>query len=351
MRFLLLAALLLQDRFGSITSSIEQRRYLEAEQGLRGILLVSPGDLRALSLLGVVLDSQGRYSEAEEAYLKAIKLAPDSSALLNNLGNHYLARGDSANARNSFERVLARDPAHPNANLQTAQLAVDQKDFAVALRCLARLPKSEQQEFAIRLLHLRALWGSGQKNAAETLLGELEKEAASNLRNRFALALAFVGMERFAEAETSFSIVLQSDPANFDVLYNLGMSALRAGHTERAIEVFQRALQIRPDDVDSLVGLSRARILGRRESQALPLLVRAHKLAQDRPDILLLMAQTSYNEGFFADTAIAYDKYLKLKPDDEIARRERGLALTRSFRVREGLKDLEAYVKKRPQDP
>src|SRR5881396_2339741 len=159
MRFLLLAALLLQDRFGSITSSIEQGRYREAEQGLRGILQVSPGDLRALSLLGVVLDSQGRYREAEEAYLKAIKLAPDSSALLNNLGNHYLARGDSAKARNSFEKVLAHDPAHPNANLQTAQLAADQKDFAVALRCLDRLPKSEQQGFAIRLLRLRALWG------------------------------------------------------------------------------------------------------------------------------------------------------------------------------------------------
>src|SRR6266496_3585416 len=136
MRFLLLAALLLQDHFGSITSSIEQGKYREAEQGLRGILQASPGDLRALSLLGVVLDSQGRYPEAEAAYLKAIKLAPDSSVLLNNLGN---------------------------ANLQTDQLAAGQKDFAVALRCLDRLPKSEQQGFAIRLLRLRALWGSGQK--------------------------------------------------------------------------------------------------------------------------------------------------------------------------------------------
>ncbi len=129
------------------------------------------------------------------------------------------------------------------------------------------------------------------------------------------------------------------------------MSALRAGHTDRATAVFERALQVRPGDVDTMVGLSRALILGRKESQALPILVRAHNLAQDRPDILLLMAQTSYNQGFFADTAIAYEKYLKLRPDDEIARRERALALTLSFRVREGLTDLEAYVKKHPKDP
>ncbi len=340
-----------EDPYRAITSAVEQNRFAEAEKGLRDILKSYPGDLRALSLLGVVLDSQGRYQEAEDVYAKAIKLAPDSFPLLNNIGNHYLARGDAGKARKSFEKVLAREPSHSNANLQLARLAVDRKDFPVALRCLTRLPNSEKQDFPVRLLHLRALWGSGQKVAAEALLGELEKEASADLRYRFALAMGFVAMERFAEAEASFAVVLQSDPANFDVLYNLGMSALRAGHTNRATAVFERALQIRPGDVDTMVGLSRALILGRKESQALPILVRAHNQAQDRPDILLLMAQTSYNEGFFADTAIAYEKYLKLRPDDEIARRERALALTRSFRVREGIKDLEAYVKKHPKDP
>ncbi len=340
-----------EDRYQAITSAVEQNRFAEAEKGLRDILKSSPGDLRALSLLGIVLDSEGRYQEAEDAYERAIKLAPDSAPLLNNIGNHYLARGDAKKARNSFEKVLTREPDHANANLQLARLAVDQKDFPVALRCLTRLPQPEQQEFAVRLLQLRALWGSGQKPAAEALLGDLEREAPADLRYRFALAMAFVSMERFVEAEGAFAVVLQSDPANFDVLYNLGMSALRAGHTDRATEVFERALQVRPGDVDTMVGLSRALILGRKEPQALPLLVRAHNLAQDRPDILLLMAQTSYDEGFFADTAIAYEKYLKLRPDDEIARRERALALTRSFRVREGLKDLEAYVKKHPKDP
>ena len=148
-----------------------------------------------------------------------------------------------------------------------------------------------------------------------------------------------------------FTVVLQADPTNFDILYNLAMSALRAGHVERAAEVFQRAQQIRPDDVDCLVGLARALMLGRRESSALPVLVRAHQMAPNRSDILLLMAQSSYNGGYYADTAIAYDKYLKLVPDDDIARRERGFALTRSFRVKEGIKELEWYVKRHPQDP
>ncbi len=339
------------DPYQTITSAIEHSRYAEAEKGLRQILESSPGDLRALSLLGIVLDSEGRFDEAEDAYGKAIRLAPESPALLNNIGNHYLARGKAKEARESFEKVLAVEPSHLNANLQLAQLAVGQKDFQLALRCLGRLPETERQAFPVQLLRLRALWGSDQKAEADSLLSEVENEATSDLRYRFALAMAFVEMERFAEAENSFSVVLQSNPANFDVLYNLGISALRAGHTDRANAVLQRALQVRPGDVDTMVGLARALILEGQESQALPILVRAHNLAEDRADILLLMAQTSYNLGFFADTAIAYEKYLQLRPNDDIARRERALALTRSFRVDEGLKDLEAYVKKYPKDP
>jgi tetratricopeptide (TPR) repeat protein len=340
-----------RDPFTSIAAAIEQGRLAEAEKALREILKSSPDDLQALSLLGVVLDSRHLYREAEEAYLKAVKLAPNSPSLLSNLGNHYLARGDAESAYRTFAKVLARDPAYVNANLQMAQLALDRKEYALSLRCLVRLPKPEQEEFAVRVLRLRALWGNGEKAEAESLLQALEAEASSDIRYRFALAMAFVAMERFAEAEESFTVVLQADPTNFDILYNMGMSALRAGHAERATEAFQRAQQIRPSDVDCLVGLARAFMLQHMDSSALPVLARTHEMAPNRPDILLLMAQSSYNGGYYADTVIAYDKYLKLKPDDDIARRERGFALTRSFRVEEGIKELELYVKRHPQDP
>ena len=340
-----------RDPFASITASIEQGRLAEAEGALRGILRSAPDDLHALSLLGVVLDSRRLYGEAEEAYLKAVKLAPNSASLLNNLGNHYLARGDSGNAFRAFQKVLALDPAHENANLQTAQLALDRKEYALSLRCLARLPKPQQEAFPVRLLRVRALWGSGEKVKAESLLRGLETGSSADIRYRFALAMAYVAIEKFAEAEDAFTVVLQADPVNFDVLYNLAMSAMKAGHLERAAEVFQRAQLVRPDDVDCLVGLARALMLSGRDSNALPVLVRANQLAPDRPDILLLMAQGSYNGGYYADTAIAYEKYLKLKPDDDIARRERGFALTRSYRVKEGIQELEWYVKRHPKDP
>ena len=42
---------------------------------IRPILEKHPSDLRALLLEGAVLDSAGRYSEAEEYYRRALKIA------------------------------------------------------------------------------------------------------------------------------------------------------------------------------------------------------------------------------------------------------------------------------------
>src|SRR5215472_15117713 len=65
-----------------------------AEQNVDKVLARAPDDLRALILKGAVLDSQQRYADAERWYEEALKLAPNSSQVLNNVGNHYLAAGN-----------------------------------------------------------------------------------------------------------------------------------------------------------------------------------------------------------------------------------------------------------------
>ena len=78
--------------------------------------------------MAVILDSQRKYSEAEEFYRRALQIAPRSTVILNNLGNHYLATGNPKKAEESFRRVVAIDPHHVNANLQLADMSVQRKE-------------------------------------------------------------------------------------------------------------------------------------------------------------------------------------------------------------------------------
>jgi len=331
-------------------AAFEQGKAAEAGQKLESILRTHPTELRALILEGAVLDSQQRYREAETYYQRALKLAPGSVQVLNNAGNHYLGSGNRNQARECYLRVVAIDPRHPNANLQLAQMSVDNKQGAQALAYLGRLNPAANAGPAVLLLRARALALSGQCSPAAQLLNKLEEQAAQGPGIHFSAGLAFADCQLYPQAEESFARALDADPSNFDVLYNLGVAALEAGHADRATGVLETALRERPNDVDVLSALSRAYVNQDRPVDAATLLAKARKLAPRRADVVLLLAQVTARLEFFKDAAAVYDDYLKLKPADDVARRERGFTLACANQFNTAIADLNAYVRKNPRD-
>lgn len=331
-------------------ADFEQGRAAEAGEKLNAILKSHPDDLRALVLKGAVLDSLQRYSEAEKYYQRALKLAPGSAQVLNNAANHYLASGDRRRARELYLKAVAIDPHHVNANLQLAQMSVDDKQGAEALSYLDRLGESTDSDPGVLLLRARALALAGRCTDASPLLDKLEAQPDAGPSLFYSSGMAFAECKQYEQAEKSFSRALDADPRDFDVLYNLGVAALGAGHADRATAVLGTALKVRPEDIDCLFALSRAYLKQDRPAEAITLLTKAQKLAPERADVLLLLAQVSYHLEFYEDAAATYTRYLKLKPDDDIARRERGMALACANQPASALEDLEWYVSKHPRD-
>ena len=350
------AAQLPQDQVPSsvlhqIAAQFQQGNVSEAERAVRAALEKAPHDPAALSLLGVILDSQQRYGEAETAYQKALAVAPGSPAILNNLGNHYLAQGKTEQARAAFLKVVGAKPRHPNANLQLAQLSVAARQGAAALKYLDRLPPDTLASPPAAILRAQALKLSGQDTAALNLLGKVESLAGNDPSVAFSVGLTFAGWQHYSEAENAFTRALDADPTNFDVLYNLGLAAQHAGHTARALDVYRVALRQRPDDADCLFNLASIYVQTGHPDEAIVPLIQAHSAAPDRPDILFALAQTSQDIGFYGDAITAIDQYLKLKPHDDIARRERGFCLVRWAKPDQGMEDLRWYVERHPRDP
>ena len=310
----------------------------------------APHDPAALSLLGVILDAQQRYREAESVYQKALAAAPGAPGILNNLGNHYLAEGKTDQARAAFLKVVVAEPRHPNANLQLAQLSVSARQGAAALRYLDRLPPENQDSAPVAILRARAMKLAGQEQAAGKLLSEVQSKAGSDPSVAFSVGMAFAEWQRYSDAENAFTRALDADPTNFDILYNLGLAAQHAGHTARALEVYRAALQQHPNDPDCLYNVGTIDIQSGHSDEAVMPLMQASKAAPDRADILFALAQASQDIGFYGDAATAIDQYLKLKPHDDVARRERGFCLIRSTSLDRGLLDLRWYNQKHPRD-
>ena len=332
-------------------ADFDQQRYTEAEETLRPALAEQPRDARVLGLMGAILDAQKRYAEAERCYNLALEAEPNAAPLLNNLGNHYLKRNLPDRARAVFLRVIAIEPNHPNANLQLAQMSVAAKQGEKALRYLGHLPASEQAEPAAQLLRVKALAYAGQRSLAQNLLAQLEKRAAGTPGLDYAAGMLLAEWGRYADAEQAFGSALHDNPADFDVLYNLGLAAQKAGHLERAREVFGTALKQQPNDPDCLFNLAIIFTAKSQADKAVILLLQAHNAAPQRADILHVLAKTGEQMGFYADAASAMDQYLKLKPQDDVARRERGFCRAFGGDLDLGLEDLRWYARKYPNDP
>lgn len=312
------------------------------------VLISTASAQEQLLLEAARLDGEHRCEEAERYYRQALAKSSPSTALLNNFGNHFVACGQPEQAREWFERVLKSNPAHANANLQLARIEVDRKHGAKAL---VYLKHRDESDVAVRLLRAEALHWSGQSAAASVILDRVDSEVNGDPRLLFALGLACARMERYDQAESAFNRLLLVYPQDFDVLVNLGRAAARAGHHDRAQRAFEAALRIQPGDADGLLEMGLSHAARQDYSRAVFVLAQAVGRAPKRPDILLALARAAEGAGYYGDATLAYDRYLNLRPHDDIAIRDRALVWGLSgSRLSEGLQALESYVRKHPGD-
>jgi tetratricopeptide (TPR) repeat protein len=191
----------------------------------------------------------------------------------------------------------------------------------------------------------------GQPDKAREYFERLVQLAPEHVNGNLQLARLAMSGRRFADAERLLRKLAAARPADFDVLYLLGLASARAGNFARARETLEAALRLRPDDVGAMLECGLANAASGDFPRAVFLLARAQARAPDQPEIALALARASEDAGYYGDAVLAYDRYLALSPRDEPARRDRARALALTMTGREqGMRELEQYVARNPQD-
>jgi tetratricopeptide (TPR) repeat protein len=315
-----------------------------------GAVLVVSIDLQPQSLREAArLDAEGKCDEAEVYYRAALAQGPPSQPLLNNAGNHYLVCGQTAKAQAYFEKLLQLNPTHSNANLQLARLATEQKQGKRALEYLTRVKESDP---TVLLLRAEALHWAGRPTESLTILDNMQHATKADPRLLLLLGLSCARLALYDRAEVAFNAALAHQPEDFDILFSLGKAAARAQHYDRAQRALEAALKIRPENVDLLLELGRVAAARQDYIRAFFVLAQARQKTPGRVDVLLMLARAAQDAGYYEDSATTYDEYLRLRPDDDSARRDRARAYgyTES-RWEEARKELDWYLRKHPDDP
>ncbi len=340
--------------FQDAVSALKRSDWPAAEQKLRAELSSHPDEAEAMSLLGVALDNQQKYAEADGLHRKAMDKAagsPSLNAVLRNYANHLLLSGDSKGARELFLKAVAIDPSDSYANLQLAQVAVKSGNGQEALQYLERLPAEELDSPNVAVLRLVALDLAKNVAEADALVNRLAAATENDAGLSASLGLKLVQAGQFEQGEIFLTHALAADPTNFSALYQLGVVASRAGHNDRAREVLENALRRQPENVDAMYALAFVYNALKQPEQAVRLLAQAARLAPQRADVQKLLAVTTGDLHAYDDSVAAWDRYVKLQPDDDAGRRERGFAMANIKQAEAGLSDLEWYAGRHPEDP
>ncbi len=324
--------------------ALKRGDFTTAETKLRAEIRAHPDDVEALSFLGVALDSQKKFTEADSFHHRALALAPRSNSILDKYGSHLLVTEDESGARKTFLQSLALDPADGYANLQLAQLALQHKDGPEALKYLNRLSAEQSGKPDVVSRRVVALELSGNSAEANTLAAQFRNDAEWSASTGRALADA----GELNGAETLLENALTSSPGNFPVLYSLGVVASHTGHYTRSREVLEAALLQQPRSVDVIFNLAYAYDAVKQSADVFRLLVQAAQLAPGRVDIQKSLAVAAGNLGEYKVAADAWDAYVQLDPADDSGRRERGFAHAHLGQFDAALADLRWYAARHP---
>jgi len=95
----------------------QQREYGEALAAFRRASSLVPGEAEYRNNEGYALFRLGRRDEAAQVLEEVVERYPDRHVAYANLADVYLARGDTAAAVATLERLLERDPPGPRRRL------------------------------------------------------------------------------------------------------------------------------------------------------------------------------------------------------------------------------------------
>jgi predicted Zn-dependent protease len=159
------------------------------------------------------------------------------------------------------------------------------------------------------------------------------------------------GAGHYPEATQLFTAYTESNPENPWGHYMLGLSAWRSGEPARALNAFDRALQLDPDHRKSLLNSSRVLLELGRPQEALERIEKTLGVEPMSNEGLRLLGRARYQLGKVDEAVDAYHRALVVDDRDVWAMNNLGLIYIEQDRASEALPPLARAVELRSNAP
>ncbi len=300
----------LATQFNLVQAYLQTKATVQALQLASELSAQNKDDLQLHFSLGSMLASEKQYKAAELELEKADALRPGTFEILFNLGQAYLRSGDFAKADLELNRALKLKPDSVATLYQLAQVYADDSRPLDALDLLVRAHKIEP----------------------------------ANTDVIYLMAQVSISQNYFEDAIPLLESGLAIAPKRADLLAALGESYYMSGKVDKALEIFQRLVQVEPSARSyAFLGLS-YRNLGRFD-EAKQYFERGLKIDPHSSSCLFNLGFIAERQGDTATADKLFQQVLQYNPDYSDALLELANLRVLQKRLPEAIELLRRFVR------
>jgi tetratricopeptide (TPR) repeat protein len=268
-------------------------------------------DVQLHFTLGVLLASEKQYRAAQLELEKADALQPETLEILFNLGQAYLRAGENAKAELVLNRALKLKPDSPETLYVLAQVYQQQSRSVDALDLLVRAHKLAPQNTDIILLLARVSMSQNYYEDAIPLLESGVKIEPQRADLRAALGESYFKSEKTEKAIEEFQKLIDLAPTAQSYAF-MGISYRHLGRFDKAREYFEAGLKRDPRCASCLFNIGYIEERQGHPARAEELFQQALHYNPDFSEAILELADLRIASKRFEDAAILLRKYVKL---------------------------------------
>jgi tetratricopeptide (TPR) repeat protein len=303
------------ETFGTLERALEQATRLigespaAAEEQIHEILKVAPQHPQALRLLGAALRRQGRFEEADAAYMRSLEASTRDPELIR--AADALRANRIPEAEHALRAILKARPTDVAAIRMLAEVAVRLGRLEAAENLLARCLELAPTFSGARFNYATVLYRRGQSEAAIAQTDRLlaEDPRHPGYRNLRAAALARIGEN--AQAVEAYAGVLKDFPDQPKVWMSMGHALKTVGRQADCIDAYRRALALAPQLGEAWWSLANLKTVhfSAADAQAMAAqLVRDDLSDEDRFHLEFALGKAREDAG---DYAAAFESYAR----------------------------------------
>jgi len=319
---------------------------------LKRLAQLSPDDTALRLSLAVALEDAGKSSEAIMEYegLLDMMRPQDLLPVYNGLGYLYAETGENDKAISFYLKALElnMEDANINYNLSVLYDKMGQKDKANQYLSRVIELKPDSQGDNLRLIE--SLLEAGRLKEAERSLREFLKSNANSMD-------AWLLMTRIAERngdkaalKTAYEKILDINPRNNNVRYNLGVMEYEAGSPDKALTYLKQYLESLPDDTDARSILFDIYKAQKKDDLAYKEALAIIKLKPSETDCYQFIFEYLSKKDRYSDMAGIMETGVKANPKDVNIRKYLVASYLKTGKEGQALTQMKAVLDMTPDD-